>query len=556
MKLKTLSILCVLALLVGMSGVPRPEAQESTTQAFSATPLRPQVAAELRAHGKPSPELRFPNSVNRGRPFNPRDAYPVGALETPAELKALVILVQFTDTNYTYDQSTFQDLILGTFYNPPGNYVELPDGTTIDGPTNRTLANYYTEVSFGQVGIVGTVAQWVQVAHPYSYYSNATWPNWNGFGPYPTNVQGLVQDAVLAADPYVDFSQFDTFDPYDRDGDADFSEPDGWVDNLFVVHTGSGAEWTAQTDTIWSHSWDLGVDDYGNVIPPVIVDDVQIMDYSMEPEYGGYPMDSRGVVADPFPPTVGVYAHEFGHVLGLPDEYDYGNESWGTDYWSLMSYGSWSTYPVYTRFLGNSPTHPSAWGIYRIGFVDPIVVTPDELTVATLPPIETEPVIYRINVPYSGGVESFLLENRQQIGFDEGLAMASADAHGLLVYHIDDTVLNRNYSRQSEAENWKEYRWLPWKKAWTGERHYGISLIQADDRWALEKGASLISYGSQPYPGTLGVTSLTDDTFPNTSSYYFWAGSRPPFGYTHISITDISETGGTISTTLWVPGEQ
>jgi hypothetical protein len=174
-----------------------------------------------------------------------------------------------------------------------------------------------------------------------------------------------------------------------------------------------------------------------------------------------------------------------------------------------MSYGSWATYPVYLRFLGNSPTHPSAWGKVRLGFVDPIVVTPDELTSATLPPIETEPVIYRIDVPYSGGIESFLLENRQQIGFDQGLAIASDDAHGLLVYHVDDTVLNRNYSRQSEAENWKEYRWLPWKKAWTGERHFGVSLIQADDLWALEKGLWPMTTGSQPYPGTLGITSLT-----------------------------------------------
>jgi len=65
---------------------------------------------------------------------------------------------------------------------------------------------------------------------------------------------------------------------YDQDGDGDFFEPDGWVDNLFVVHTGSGAEWTAQTDTIWSHSWSL----WG--LPPVVVDGVRIMDYSMEPE--------------------------------------------------------------------------------------------------------------------------------------------------------------------------------------------------------------------------------------------------------------------------------
>ena len=67
----------------------------------------------------------------------------------------------------------------------------------------------------------------------------------------------------------------------------------------------------------------------------------------------------------------------------------------------------------------------------------------------------------------------------------------------------------------------------------------------------------LDDWASQPYPGTLGITSLTDDTFPNTTSYYFWAGSSPPFGYTHISITDIVEdSAGQVTATLWVPAEE
>jgi len=93
MKLTTLSIFCVLALLVGLLAMPHPATQVLASQGFSAIPLQPQVAADLKAQGKPGPELRFPNSVNHGRPFNPRDASPVGQLQTPSELKALVILV-------------------------------------------------------------------------------------------------------------------------------------------------------------------------------------------------------------------------------------------------------------------------------------------------------------------------------------------------------------------------------------------------------------------------------------------------------------------------------
>ena len=54
--------------------------------------------------------------------------------------------------------------------------------------------------------------------------------------------------------------------------------------------------------------------------------------------------------------------------LGLPDEYDCGYESEGAGTWSVMAGGSWNYYPklpapYYYRFLGNSPPHPSAWGM-------------------------------------------------------------------------------------------------------------------------------------------------------------------------------------------------
>jgi M6 family metalloprotease-like protein len=46
--------------------------------------------------------------------------------------------------------------------------------------------------------------------------------------------------------------------------------------------------------------------------------------YTIQPENGG----------------VGVFTHEYGHDLGLPDLYDYYGEN-GTGFWTLMSSGSW-----------------------------------------------------------------------------------------------------------------------------------------------------------------------------------------------------------------------
>jgi hypothetical protein len=121
--------------------------------------------------------------------------------------------------------------------------------------------------------------------------------------------------------------------------------------------------------------------------------------------------------------------------------------------------------------------------------------------------------------------------------------------HGMVIYHVDETLMSRNYWRPNEAENWKRFRSEGWRKAWTGETHYGISVIQADDQWHLEHGTGI---GSMPdlYPGALGRTEFSSATAPNSSTYYFWPGAAPPFGWSHVKVTDIVEQGGVVSATM------
>jgi hypothetical protein len=235
----------------------------------------------------------------------------------------------------------------------------------------------------------------------------------------------------------------------------------------------------------------------------------------------------------------------------LPDQYDYGYESNGTGMYCLMAMGSWNQYPHQAIFSGNSPAHLNAWSKSRLGFVEPVEITA-ETAIGDIPPAETDPVVYKMVVPNSGGKEYFLFENRQTIGFDKGLwswysGSAMIPVHGLAIYHIDDTVLTRNYDRPNEAENWKEFRSEGWRKAWTGETHYGISIIQADDRWDLERSGWEYGDEGDLYPGPWGVRRFGNETLPNSSSYYFWAGSAPKFGYSGVTVADIQETGQSIS---------
>jgi M6 family metalloprotease-like protein len=513
----------------------------------SAVPVHPDVAQKLRAQGRRFRDP-FPNAANRGRKFNPVGET-IGPLVTAATQKVLVIFVQFTTAPpggpaAPLALSYFDDMLFGKIYDPP-EYKAYADY-----PKDRTLYNYFKQVSYEKVDVVTanlpSAMGWANAGHSYDYYCKGDGVHDYGFGVYPRNAQGMVIDAVKAVDSLVDFRNYAV---------------DGVVPNLFVVHTGTGAEWNVDPDIIWSHSWDVAWETaYPNGY--VTNEGVTILNYATMPEVGGDLTGYSGPVTGPYPPTVGVFAHEYGHVLGLPDQYDYGYESEGTGIYSLMAGGSWNTYPRRAIFSGNSPAHLDAWSKYRLGFVTP---TPVSSPAVELPPAETLPVVYRMDVPNSGGREYFLLENRQQIGFDQGLAVyggapGAEGPKGLAIYHIDDTVLTRSYWRPNEAENWKEFRSEGWKKAENGETHYGISIIQADGRWDMEHGV-FGYFKSDLYPGVLGAfTRFGSDTSPNSSNYYFWAGSEPKFGYSGVTVADIRDVGGLIranvSVVPWAPGKK
>ncbi len=522
---------------------PAFSATAATSAAPALMPLDPELVRSYRDRGLAVPglqtEARFASRSNRtvNRVTRPTALPRAAALGTAATttVRAIVLLVDFPDAPpggpvVRFRPTVWDSMLFGDFYLRGG-----ADTTTI-----RTLKRYYGAASFGAVEIVTLdlpgARGWFRAPNAYAYYCDGD----NGFGPYPNNAQRLVMDAVLAADPYVDFSQYAT---------------DGVVRNLFVVHAGSGAEWNGGGTLIWSHAWSIEEDDgFGTTPPPLYVDGVRVSDYSMEPEAGGNTTGENGTAIAPLLPTVGVYAHEFGHVLGLPDEYDYGSESSGTGTTSLMAGGSWNRLPnVYPACAGNSPARPSAWAMARLGFVTPTVVT-EQTDGITLPPVARHQTgsILKVVYPGSDGKEYWLFENRQQLDFDQGFSRLGTSAHGLVVYHVDENVFDRTFWYPNEAEcvSGGVYRGTKncdcdtlAANATNGERWYGLSIEQADGLYQLERG-----YGTNTgdfYPGSTGATSFTPSTTPNTSSYYRY-GDCTGFA----AATNIAEGGGNITLDL------
>ena len=178
---------------------------------------------------------------------------------------------------------------------------------------------------------------------------------------HPDNPVGpgrLAIDAVnslAAANPAFPWADYDAEDVADADGDGNFAEPDGVIDHLVLVHAGKdkssdgGAEGTY---AIWRALQRVAG---GYQVPGK---NVKISNYIVQPEDSG----------------VGVFAHEYGHDLGLPDLYDTsGQASSAVDFWDLMSSGS-HTGPIYQSM----PTHMGIWDKWVLGWANPKVFNPGD----------------------------------------------------------------------------------------------------------------------------------------------------------------------------------
>jgi immune inhibitor A len=156
-------------------------------------------------------------------------------------------------------------------------------------------------------------------------------------------------------------SGFDILDRYDYDGDGNFDEPDGYIDHMQFVHAGEGNEagGGALGDcAIWSHSWStywwLTVGPAFNMSGGIQIgnSDYWVLKYTIQPENGG----------------VGVFAHEYGHDLGLPDLYDTSGGENSTAFWTLMSSGSWLSQNGVD--IGSEPNHMGDWEKFQLGWLN------------------------------------------------------------------------------------------------------------------------------------------------------------------------------------------
>jgi M6 family metalloprotease-like protein len=248
-----------------------------------------------------------------------------------------------------------------------GSYKANALGQTAYGSVN----DYYLEQSCGALRVEGRVFDWVVMQKKRADYAPAT----STASKTPFLTEAL--DTLLA-----------------REGSQTLREFDG----VLFIFAGERPTASNRGSLYWPHK--------GNVTHRG-----RAWTYFICPE-GGARMAN-----------ISVFAHEFGHMLGLPDLYarpeNPGSEGLGI--WCAMSNQS-----------GNGrPQHFGAWCKEQLGWLKPALLDPTVKQKLILGPVEgSSNQCYKVLLRRDGS-EYLLLENRRRTGFDQSLP-----AEGLLVWRV------------------------------------------------------------------------------------------------------------------------
>lgn len=369
--------------------------------------------------------------------------------------KGVAILVEFSNNSFTLSdpKQKFYDQLNKRGYNDSG--------------ATGSVKDYFMESSNGLFIPEFDVYGPVKISHPLSYYGEDT------KSMIDENAHEMVIEACTLLDDQIDFTQ------YDRDGD-------GLIDNVYIFYAGYGQADGGAAETVWPHSWD--VRDAGRTF---YYDGVRLGHYACSSEL----RDGKGSTIS----GIGVFCHEFSHVLGLPDLY-------ATSYtgaftpgaWSLMDSGSYNNDSW-------TPPYMSGYERYALGWVTPKVLEePENVTLRHITDEGGTQDVYMIKTNKEN--EYFILENKQKRGWD-----AYLPGHGMLVWHIDynETVWDGNVVNNMPS-------------------HQYVDIEEADN------DPSYYSVEGDAFPGTANVTSFTDDTTPSMRT---WAGTT-----IYSPITEIKES--------------
>ncbi len=393
--------------------------------------------------------------------------------------KGLVVLVDFKNKKFAdgHDLEYYKNVINGKdFSDEEEGYV-------------GSVRDYFLAQSNGQFELDFDVVGPVTMSKNYGYYGN------DGAYQKDEKVYEMIKEACDGIQDKVNLKDYD----WDGDGEAD---------QVFFLYAGLGQASGGSPGTIWPHEselryWPCGVLSYstGKINTYACANELQ-------PETQG---SSRYISAG-----IGTICHEFSHCLGFADMYDTtGGGGYGMSVFDVMDQGSYN---------GNGfvPCNYTAFERIYAGWVEAIELE----SPATVKDMKSVSDYGRpfIMYNYKNTNEYFLMENRQNTGWDKGLY----GSNGLLIVHV----------------NYVPSRWANNSVNSSAEKIQCCTVVNADG--SRENTQYSLQGDLYPYE-VKGVTmndEFTDESEPAAKLYTKNSDNSYALG---IPITQIKRSKGSIS---------
>ena len=142
-------------------------------------------------------------------------------------------------------------------------------------------------------------------------------------------------------------------------------------------------------------------------------------------------------IVTPHNASIGIIAHELGHsAFSLPDLYSTTDSSrGGIGYFGLMGGGTWAQKSA-SEYPGDTPVHMTAWSKIFTGWV-----TPDETSGSKVMNATSLNSYNTVKIQINSN-EYYLLENRDNSGYDQGLKILDGDFNGgIAIWHINNNKI-------------------------------------------------------------------------------------------------------------------
>ena len=237
----------------------------------------------------------------------------IGGVSPKNSVKLPVLLVEFDNLKLTEEFGSIESV--NSMLNDL-DYDRIVYSSGGQSFHTGSVRKYWNIQSLGKFDPQFDILAKISLKNGYEHYGKDN-------GSHDTNINALfneVMDSVMAKGLLSQAAQYD-------------NNNDKVIDCIYIIYAGYGQNESRVTDQIWAKNTTNHIYELGNGFKTNL--------FLLSPELFGV-SQTTPIIA----PNIGVFTHEFGHSIGLPDFYSTNtstqNQCYGMDSWSLMDQGEYN----------------------------------------------------------------------------------------------------------------------------------------------------------------------------------------------------------------------